>query len=169
MNKAYQNLQMLANVLIIIVAILITGVFIQRYIFPNFSTSSKSVVPTIGEKVVVTDVDWSKSNKNVLLVLQKGCIFCTSSANFYRKLIEQTKDKGVNIIAFFPQSKEEAENYLNDLGISGIEVRHSELDSLFVTGTPTIIVTDDKGQITDIWVGKLQSEKEAEVLAKLES
>lgn len=169
MSKTYQNIQLLANVLIIVVAILIAGVFVQRYIFPYISTSSKRVIPKVGESVIVTDVDWSKSNKNVLLVLQKGCDFCTASAEFYQKLIEQTKDRGVNIVAFFPQTKEEAEKYLSELGISGIEVRQSQLDSLFVTGTPTIIVANEKGQITDVWVGKLPPEKETEVLAKLKS
>ena len=123
--------------------------------------------PTVGDNVSLADFDWSKSNKNVLLVLQQGCHFCSESAGFYRTLIQQTEGKNVKVVAVLPQSKKEAEKYLNDLNIGGIEVRQSQLNALSVGGTPTIIVADDKGKITNVWLGKLQPEKENEVLAKL--
>jgi hypothetical protein len=68
-----------------------------------------------------------------------------------------------------PQEKEEAAKYLDGLGISGIEIRQSMLDTLLVAGTPTIIVTDNKGEITNVWFGKLSPEKENEVLSRLKA
>jgi hypothetical protein len=112
-------------------------------------------------------VDWSKSDKNVLLVLQTGCHFCSESAGFYRNLIAQTKDGNIKVVAVLPQTHEEAIKYLNGLNISGIEVKQSQLDSLLVAGTPTIIVTNKQGEITDVWLGKLQPNEEEAVLAKI--
>lgn len=171
MSKVTQKLELAANVLIIVVTIATAGVLARRFIFPPpaapRAASPQIKTPTIGNKVTLGDFDWSKSNKTVLLVLQKGCRFCSESADFYRNLIKQTAGKNVTFVAVLPQSREDAEKYLRELNISGIDVRQSQLNSLSVGGTPTIIVADGQGKITDVWQGKLPAENENEVLAKL--
>ena len=174
MNGIYRKAELTANVLIIFVAVLIAG-FLAKKIFltesaPTATTSSASSrSPAIGNKIALTDYDWSQSERNVLLVLSKGCRFCTESAEFYRRLIEQSHGKNVKITALLPQSKEEAEKYLNELNISEIEIRQSQLKSLDVGGTPTVIVADDKGNVSAFWIGKLSPEKEQEVINLLTS
>lgn len=165
MSKIQNKLEVTANVLIIVVALILGGVLIKKYFFTESAPERKS--PVVGQKIADTGIDLAAHQKNVLLVLQKGCKYCTESAAFYKKLIEQTKDKNVLITAVLPQSKEEAEQYIKELGISGIEVRQSKLDPLNVSGTPTIIVTDNQGVISDAWMGKLPPEMESEVIKKL--
>jgi thioredoxin-related protein len=167
MSKIYKKTELLANALIIVVAILIVGGFAQRYFSTTRAKTSRPDLPKVGDKVGLPDFDWSKSNKNVLLALQKNCHFCSDSAGFYQKLLRELKATNVNIVAVLPQEKEEARQYLNGLGLSGIEVRQSQLDTLLVAGTPTIIVANQQGEITDVWFGKLQPEQENEVLTKL--
>lgn len=168
MNKLSQKLEVTANVLIIVVALVLGVALIKRFfIDPTAVNAPERKAPAVGQKVADTGIDLAASPKNVLLVLQKGCKYCTESAAFYKNLIEQTKDKNVKVIAVLPQSKDEAEQYVKDLGISGIEIRQSQLDSLNVGGTPTIIVTDNQGVISDTWIGKLTPDKESEVIKKL--
>jgi len=170
MSKITQKLELLTNVAILIVSIAIAGVLVRKFVFPPPPPRAELPgikEPTIGNRVNLAGLDWSQSHKNVLLVLQKGCHFCTDSAPFYRNLIKQTQGKDVKVIAVLPQSDEEAKSYLRDLNITGIEVKQSSLNSLEVGGTPTIVVADDKGRITDVWFGRLQPDKENEVLAKL--
>jgi thioredoxin-related protein len=126
-------------------------------------------VPVVGSKVSAVDVDWSKNKKNVLLVLQVGCRFCSESAEFYQTLIQQTKDKGVSVLAVLPQSKEEARKYLDNLQLSNLDTKQAPMNTLDVSGTPTLIIADDKGQITNVCVGKLPPEKQNEVLSLLSS
>lgn len=99
--------------------------------------------------------------------MRKGCKYCGESAEFYKKPIRQTRGKNVKIIVVLPQSKEEAEKYLDELGVSGIEIKQSQLSALNAGGAPTIIVADDKGEISDAWTGKLPPGKESEVISKL--
>jgi thioredoxin-related protein len=167
MSTIDRKIELTANILIIVVAILVVGFLAQRYFYPTSPTPPPPKSPAIGDRVLLADFDWSKSNKNVLLVLQKGCRFCAESAEFYKRLIQQARDKNVNVVAVLPQSRDEAEKYLNDLSLSGIQVRQSPLGALNVGGTPTIIIADDRGKITDLWLGKLSPAKETEVLAKL--
>ncbi|HKR22771.1 MAG TPA: hypothetical protein VJS17_09260 [Pyrinomonadaceae bacterium] len=168
MKKYLKSIEVVANVLIIVVAIAVLAVIAQRYFRkeqpPNVPTLKN---PVVGNKVSMPDIDWSKNRKNVLLVLQDGCRYCTESADFYRTLLQQTKDKGVSVTAVLPQDRDVARKYLDKLRLSDLESKQSALGPLDVSGTPTIIVTDDKGLITNIWVGKLPSEKQNEVIATL--
>ena len=59
--------------------------------------------------------------------------------------------------------------YLNELGLTNLEVKRSSLDNIQVSGTPTLILTNEKGEITDYWVGKLTPDRETEVINKLNS
>lgn len=169
MSKVYQKIEMTANILIIVVAVLLIGFFVQRYFFAGSATMQTTKMPVIGKKLAIADVDFSKSSKTVFLVLSKDCHFCSESAEFYKKLVAETKGSNVNIIAILPQEKKESEEYLNGLGIQGIEIRQSQLNSLDVSGTPTILVLDNNGVVSNFWVGKLPPNEEKEVFAKLNS
>ena len=165
MSKLARRVELTANILIIVVAVLVAGLLVHRYFFSTSRPTPKS--PLVGDMVRLADFDWSQSNKNVLLVLQKGCHFCAESAEFYQRLIQQAQAKHLMVVAALPQSQDEAQKYLSSLGISGIEVKQAQLASLHAGGTPTVIITDSQGRITDLWLGKLTPEKENEVLTKI--
>ncbi|MBV9925731.1 MAG: hypothetical protein JOZ96_11995 [Acidobacteria bacterium] len=169
MNKIHQKIELVANLLIIVVAVMLVGVLAQRYLFrtPAAADQSPRVQPTVGAKVNLPDADWSRRPKTLILALQKGCHFCSESAPFYRRLRESAQNKNVRLLAVLPGTPEESTAYLNDIGIPDVEVRRSPLDTLQVSGTPTLILTNDKGEVMRFWVGKLTPEKEAEVLAQL--
>ncbi len=113
-------------------------------------------------------MDWAKSNRTLLLVLQEGCHFCSESAPFYQRLARETAQlSGVHLVAVLPQDVAEGTKYLNSLGVPIQDVRQARLDAMRVAGTPTLILIDDKGVVTNSWVGKLSGEKEAEVLNQL--
>lgn len=174
MGKFSKYVEVIANVLIVVVAVLCLFLLWQKYFRTQPSQTTESnrpapKVPVVGSKVSGVDVDWSRNKKNVLLVLQVGCRFCSESAGFYQTLMQQTKDKGVSVLAVLPQTKEEARKYLDDLQLSNLDTKQAPMNSLDVSGTPTLIVTDDKGQITNVWVGKLPPEKQNEVLSLLSS
>ena len=176
MGKFSKYLEVIANVLIVVVAVLCLFLLWQKY-FRTDSAPQKTEqanrpapkVPAVGSKVSAVDVDWSKNKKNVLLVLQVGCRFCSESAEFYQTLMQQTKDKGVSVLAVLPQSKEEARKYLDNLQLSNLDTKQAAMNTLDVSGTPTLIITDDKGQVTNVWVGKLPPETQNEVLSLLSS
>jgi peroxiredoxin len=175
MGRFSKSVEVIANILIVIVAVLCLVLLWQKYFRtqPPQQTAESNrpapKVPAVGSKVSAVDVDWSKNKKNVLLVLQVGCRFCSESAEFYQTLIQQTKDKGVSVLAVLPQSKEEARKYLDNLQLSNLDTKQAPMNTLDVSGTPTLIIADDKGQITNVWVGKLPPEKQNEVLSLLSS
>lgn len=168
-NTIHKKIELLANVCIIAVAVLLGFVLIKRFVFPATPTDPGEDIK-VGTRVSLPDINWSQSEHNLVLVLQKGCHFCTESGPFYQHLTRETTALAkVRLIAALPQDVREASQYLRDLGVAVNEIRQVPPASLGVRGTPTLLLVDNKGLITDVWVGKLPPDKEAEVLRRLKS
>lgn len=170
MSRLQSKLEITANIGIIVVALLIVGLLVQRYFFPSNleGESGPPRGPDPDSKVALADMDWSKQQQTVLLVLQKDCIYCTQSAPFYQRLIKDSAGKNVKLVAVLPQPKPIAQIYLADLGISSLETKEATLMSLNVRGTPTLIIVNEKGEVVKAWPGKLSLEREQEVYQQLQ-
>ncbi len=172
MSKTHQKIELVANISIIVVALLLGGVLVHKYFFaapPVASNQPPRLEPKIGSVMNVPDVNWSQQPKTLVLALQSSCRFCNDSAPFYKRVIESVKDKNVKLVAVFPTDVEESAAYLQKLGLTNMEVKQSSLNGLQVSGTPTLILTNDKGEVTNYWVGKLTPDKETEVINQLNS
>ena len=76
MSNLAKRIELLANVAIIVVAILLAVVLVKRYILnSNESASPASARNTVsaGDKIPLQGIEWEKNRHTVLLVLQKGC------------------------------------------------------------------------------------------------
>jgi len=164
-----QRLELLTNLAIIVAAVLLSIVLIKNYLLPDRSKDSpRDFRVPAGAKVSLPGVDWSNNNQTLLLVLQKGCHFCTESAAFYQRLVRETAGRGnIHVIAVLPQAPDESRKYLDDLGVAIEEVKQAQLDSIGVHGTPTLILVNNQGVVMTSWVGKLDADGEAEVLRRL--
>jgi thioredoxin-related protein len=169
MNKINQRIELAANVLIIIVAVLLGGMIAQKYLFSTPDGSSARVKPTVGKTLSLSDVNFSEKPRTVLLALQTTCRYCNESADFYKRLVEETKGRNIKLVAVFPTKVEDSARHLTELGVTGFEVKQSPISALDASGTPTLIITNDKGEVTNFWVGKLPAEKETEVINQLKS
>lgn len=138
-------------------------VLIQRFFFAKTTQPLQTIA--LGSKVSLPGVEWAKNGKTLVLALQTGCHFCSESAPFYQRLIQAATTKGVKVVAIFPQPLAEAHAY--SLALPTSDVRQASLNSLSVGGTPTLILVNEKGEVAAAWVGKLPSDKEAEVPARL--
>lgn len=166
MSKLKQHAEFLANVSIIVVAAAICAVLVEQYFFAGPTPHTQQ--PAVGAKLDLPGVDLSSQDKTVLLVLQKGCRFCTESAPFYQRLAREAADRAgrLKLVAVLPQAVDEGRTYLSELGVPALDVRQAQLGNLNVGGTPTIIMVS-RGTVTDVWVGKLDDAEESQVLSKL--
>lgn len=160
-----KKIEAAANVAIIIAAAAIIFIFVRNY------TRKPTEPPTValGAKFALKNVNWQSSQKNIVLGVSTTCHFCTESAGFYRELVKQCKQQHVHTIAVLPQSTAEAESYLKNEGVEVDEIRQSTLSDLEISGTPTLVLVGGDGIVKDVWVGKLEDNREKEVLAKLGS
>lgn len=170
MNNLHKRAELFANIAIVIIAILLSIVLVKRFILnsnePAGAAAANQLAP--GDKVPLEGIDWVKSGHTVLLVLQKGCRFCTESAQFYQRLIKETANRNdVKLIALLPQSVTEGKQYLDEIGVSIADIRQVSPRQVKVGGTPTLILVNESGVALGVWKGKLSPEAESQVLNKL--
>lgn len=165
MSNLTKRIEPIANVAILLLAALIVASFVKEYFHPHDSAEIAA-----GTKVDLPNMDWARNKQTLLLLLQKGCHFCDESAPFYQKLVGATEGRNeVRLVAVLPQGLMEAKGYLNHLGLAIDDVRVAIPDSLGAKGTPTLILVNSAGTVTDSWIGKLTADQESDVLARLQA
>jgi thiol-disulfide isomerase/thioredoxin len=175
MSNLSKRVELIANVAIIVVAILLSVMIVKRFVLDKGAeqgrpdaSSAKELSP--GDKVPLSDIDWAKNNRTILLVVQKGCHFCTESAPFYQRLVKELSGRSdVRLIALLPQPVADGRQYLNELGVNVEDVRQVAPSQLNIQGTPTLVLVNNSGVVTDVWLGKLRSDTETQVIDKLKS
>jgi thiol-disulfide isomerase/thioredoxin len=126
--------------------------------------------PAAGTQISVPGITWSDSEETVVLALSNKCHFCTESAPFYQKLSRELADRqNVRMVAVFPQEVGEGKKYLDGLNVPITQVAQATLDSLGVRGTPTLVIVDKSGTVKQSWVGRLNAERESEVLSRVKT
>ena len=153
------KLETLTNVIIIAAAL---GVLLSVGKFFLEVSSKETKSPEIGTKVKIEGFDSSKAEANVLFVMQKGCHFCEESMEYFKNISAQKKGVKFRFYAVFPPIDKEVASYLNDYGFSDVNILSKDFGEMDVDGTPTVIVTNRKGEIVARWVGKLSDSKQSE-------
>lgn len=172
MNHFRKSIELAANVAIIIVAILLCVVLVKNHFTDgptvnlqntqrNFDGGNQS-----GKKINLPEVDWQKNGQTLLLALSTTCHYCSESAAFYQQ-ISKERNSNTRIIAVLPQPVDESKDYLNKHGVPVDDIKQIGLDSIGVSGTPTLIRVDNDGIVRNTWIGKLPKAEEAKVLSQL--
>ena len=174
MNGFAKKLEIVANIAIIVLAVLLGVVVVKRYFFTSApaeraasadvpASTASTIKP--GANLKLANYNWSESDNTLVMVLSTTCHFCTESGPFYKRLLEARADKKkLRFVAVFPQTEEEGRQYLQRLGVVADEIRTASPTSLGARGTPTLILTDSKGTAVNTWIGKLPAPREDEVL-----
>jgi hypothetical protein len=130
-----------------------------------YDFDATSVESPVGSTVFVPDVNWTQNKQTLLLVLRDGCRFCSDSAGFYRRLAgEHGIQTHTQLVAVLPGTVDGSLKYLDRLGVPLKEIRQAGLGTLGVRGTPTLLLVNDKGEVTRSWRGQLSPRKEEEVI-----
>jgi peroxiredoxin len=169
MRNLLKRIEILANIAIIVVAILLGVVLVNRYLLPASPKAEAGGDMRVrpGMKLSLSGVDWTRADQTLLMVLSTNCRYCTESAPFYQRLAQQKAGRrDLRLVAVLPQVTSEAQKYLNEHGVTVDEVAQVPPASVSARATPTLIIVDRTGSVIESWVGKLPPEKEAEVLKR---
>ena len=160
------NIELAAQIVIAIAVLVSAGVLIKRNVFPgqpNFAS-----LPRInpGEHLSIPTVNWEKNEKSLVFFLRKDCAYCTSSAPFYRQLIEDAAKRNVKCVAVLPNSLDEARKYLQYLELPIEDIQTGSLSAYKISGTPTVLFVDSQGIVCSAWFGA-SPQQEQEMRNKL--
>jgi len=142
------KVEVAANVVVILLAVVIGSVFLkERFAAPGPEPNEVKA----GDRLIGLDGwDWGGHDRTLLLVLRKGCHFCEDSAPFYQRLVAKQQQDNPKVV----QSER--------LGVQALP--GVPLQTLKVSGTPTLLLVDRSGTVLNTWIGVLSPRQELEVM-----
>lgn len=109
---------------------------------------------------------WSSYPETLVIAVRRGCPYCDASLPFYRQLGQQQKTNMLraHVLLVMPDDASFGSSLLRkaDVDIQGIFGQG--LDTLKVSGTPTVLLIDSNGRIEREWVGELTPNGEKDVM-----
>jgi len=165
MSRVAKGIEVATNVAVLVVCFLLTVSLVRSTASGNVRAVSAS--PLVGSKLNIGGASWGASRKTVVLAMSTECHFCKESTPFYKRLLSVASSRHDRVMAAFPQSELVSKDYLEKEQLGVDEVKQIPLDSIRVSGTPTLMIVDTSGTILKSWVGKLTPAAEAEVVNAL--
>jgi hypothetical protein len=152
----------------VVVSLLLSVVLVKQFLLPPRGRRAAGPQAVVGTnlKGSLPGVDWGKSGRTLILAISTQCHFCTDSVPFFKR-VEKERPRDVRLLAVLPQPVEESRKYLDAAGVRVDEVRQASPQSIGVPGTPTLLLVDARGKVSDVWRGKLQPNDEEKVIATL--
>jgi hypothetical protein len=150
-----------------LLAVVIGSVFLMdRFASPGLGPNEIKA----GDKLLgLRAYNWKAHERTLVLALRNGCHFCEASMPFYRRLakLEQSNQIGVHLIAVFPDNPAVVRQVVETQQLT-IEVLPAfELGQVKVQATPTLMLVDEQGRVSKVWMGQLPAAEEAEVIAAI--
>ncbi len=160
------NVELGAQIAIAVAVVVAAGVLVKRNFFPQQVNPASLPRINAGERLNVPNVDWEQNKKSLVFFLKKDCVYCTSSAPFYRQLLEDAAKRNVRSLAILPNSAQEAREYVQSLELPIESVQTGALEAYKISGTPTVLFVDGHGIVRSVWFGAAP-DREKEMRDKL--
>lgn len=150
-----KHLHRVLNVAIVVACVFLVMSLVKRY-YVNERISGKTIS--------VAGVDFSRSNKTLLLFLQQDCGACIESLPFYKQLAHSFQDPvNVRLVLITPHQPEFASEFFQKEGLRFETVVQAKRGELGVKFSPTLILADASGIVHGSWIGQLSPRQETEI------
>lgn len=109
----------------------------------------------------------ASGSTDLLIALNSKCPVCNSSAGLLRELGERSENAGWRVLLLIDPSDKGAPNWVEDQGLGKLPRWTVPFQELGVWGTPTYLIVDDSGRITDFLTGGLSARTEQRLFERL--
>ncbi len=162
------KLETVTHVFLIGVCCLAGGLLIEQRFFSAPEDEPVPARSAVGREVNLPGADWQAAPFSVLLQISSTCHFCDESMPFYKQLISARQQAAkVPVIVASRDAVAVMRKHLEDRQVIVDKVLHARLES-FAPVTPTVYIVDSKGLVRRVFIGKLNSSGEKELLAIVE-
>lgn len=158
------KIEVVANVVVILLAVVIGSVYLKD----RFSTPRPKLNEVkAGDRLPRLDGwDWGAHDQTLVLALRKGCHYCEDSAPFYQRLAAKLQEDGSKsaMVAVFPDGANTVNEVVRSEGLAVHALPGVPLESLNVSGTPSLLLVDRSALVLNAWIGMLSPRQELEVM-----
>ena len=160
-----KKIEWVVNVAIIAASIAVVSLAIKSFFF---SPQQPKQVSALGKHLSSVETGLSLApQKTLVLVLSNTCVYCKKSIPFYQKLLPLAAAHGYETAAIFPQSVTDARAYLTQNGLNLKQIGSASLGKIPVSGTPTLLVLDEKNIVIYEHTGFVSDTGQTSVLNQL--
>ena len=159
------RLEVAANIAVLVAVVAILA-FMGQQEYERHHSVQPSQASLVGKTITLPGVHFAPQSKPLILALSTTCHFCKDSEPFYQQLAARNRGP-IKIVAVLPQPLAEARSYVQKSIAPSVEVVSSQLDSIGVRGTPTVLLVDGNGKVQQAWVGKLGDQGQLQVQSLL--
>ncbi|HKU72910.1 MAG TPA: hypothetical protein VJR02_03230 [Pyrinomonadaceae bacterium] len=150
-----KHLHRVLNVAIVLACVFLVMNLVKRYYVKERISSRTISVP---------GVDFSQSNKTLLLFLRQDCSVCIESLPFYKQLARSFQDPvNVRLVLITPNQPELADSFFQKEGLRFETVIQAKKSEPGVKLSPTLILADASGVVHGSWIGHLSPQQETEI------
>lgn len=163
------KLETVTHVCLIGLCCLAGGLLIEQRFFSQPEAEAGPPRGLVGREVKLPGADWQAAPVSILLQISSTCRFCNESMPFYKQLmaVRQAQSTKVPVIVASADAVAVMQKHLEDQQVSVDKVLHSRLESLGMV-TPTVYIVDSQGVVKRVFIGKLDSSGEKELLSIVE-
>ena len=165
-------LQTVSNIAVLLASIAIIAALSWGYFSQRKTTELESGLRT-DQVLKIPNVDFTKSDRTLVMVLSTTCRFCIASTNFYNKLANSARTGfgRTALKAVFPEDRGLVDRFVKENGMDPqiVTLERFDIGALNVNSTPTLILVDSQGRIVDFWIGMLSKEAEQQVLSTVQA
>lgn len=161
------NLDRALNLVTVMACVAIVSLAVQRFAqsersdasAPSSQVERRPTRPTYasGERLAGLDqVDFSRTEKTVVIFATTYCPYCINSMPFYRTLTgDAGRTRGAfQVVVVGPEPIDTLTGFVRQHQLQVDGVVSVPPGQLKVWGTPTLIVTNRKGAVERVWVGE---------------
>jgi thioredoxin-related protein len=167
MTKWKNRAEFVANISLIISCAVFLVFLMTSYLSPR-NGLQPTISSSLGRTLSAEEIDWSQSERTLVIFFQKGCRFCEESISFYHRITREfLSESSLRIVVGFPNNLDDNTLYLREKTIDVKQVKELPFNKFGVQGTPTLLLVNRNGVVVNQWVGKLPPLVEDEILRVL--
>lgn len=153
-------IEIISNAVIVLVVLVVGTIFVKNYLINR--SNRQFLEPSVGDTLKIPGENFSEHDQTLLIVLKEGCRYCAESAAFYRQIVRgNALVHNLHITVVLPSG--DKKEYLDELKLPVSDVKHADLKTIKVGGTPALVLVDKHSTIQKVWMGKLPPSMEDEV------
>ena len=116
--------------------------------------------------MVLPGVDFSKSDRTLVVVASSQCRYCANSIGFYQRIsaLDARRTRRLRLIVVGREDRNILASYLEQQELEVDDVVRVTPDTTPSAVTPTLILVGREGTVKDIWRGQLPPAGEDNVM-----
>jgi thiol-disulfide isomerase/thioredoxin len=160
-------LERIANISVIVTALVFIFVASLEFFPSKFQLPSQNSLASerlVGKPIKIPGLELPRERMSLILFLSTSCPYCKESLPFYQQLSRKLQGK-VDLIAVFPQPQEQLQAWLEVANVPVSQIISAKLYTLGIPATPSLLLLDKTGKVKKIWVGRLDEQRQADLLS----